>query len=110
MNDPPEGVAVRPALPQRRTATDPRQPAPKTHRNSSDRRPLAPLLKLYPTIRCAEAPFSGGARKKTPPGPVCIGWAKFAILPSLGWEKLSRVASPPERSILPQWSKRLHAH
>src|SRR5206468_2105432 len=68
MNDPPEGVAVRPAIPQRRTATDPRQPAPKTHRNSSDRRPLAPLPQLYPTIRRAETPFPGMRTEKDTAG------------------------------------------
>src|SRR5438132_13579041 len=67
MNDPPEGVAVRPAIPQRRTATDPRQPAPKTHRNSTDRRPLAPV-QPYPTIPRAEAPFPDPGRKTTPSG------------------------------------------
>src|SRR5262245_56449834 len=66
--DPPEGVAVRPAIRQRRTATDPRQPASKTHRDSSDRESLAPLLQLYPTIRGAEAPLLAPGRKKTSPG------------------------------------------
>src|SRR6185369_10219937 len=79
MNDPPEGVAVRPAIPQRRTATDPRQPAPKTHRNSSDRRPLAPLLQLYPTILCAEAPFPLRDRKKTPPENDLCGLGKVCL-------------------------------
>src|SRR5947209_20587415 len=85
MNVPPEGVAVRPAIPQGRTVTGPRQPAPKTHRNSSDRRPLAPLLQLYPTIPRAEAPLAGGGRKKTPPanglcrlGKVCLSLSPLA--------------------------------
>src|SRR5262245_26309262 len=66
--DPPEGVAVRPAVGQRRTATDPRQPASKTHRDSSDRESLAPLVQLYPTIHGAEAPLPATRRKKTSPG------------------------------------------